>query len=89
MSYSEHERRLSPHADLSPDRRSSTHRRQRARAFIGVDLAIGILIAVVAVLVAPGIAIVGMVAIVVLLLAALSLLFERRRARRRRRRAAR
>jgi Flp pilus assembly protein TadB len=63
---------LRPRAGRS---QSTSSRRQRA---LRLDVALGVLAAIVAILIAPGIALVGIVAVVVLIGAALSFLYNRR-----------
>ncbi len=60
-------------------RRQARRRRQIAR----LDVGLGLLVAVVALVIAPGIAIVAIVALLALLICALSVVVERRRSRRR------
>jgi ABC-type bacteriocin/lantibiotic exporter with double-glycine peptidase domain len=47
-----------------------------------VDLVIGVVVAIILIVVSPGLAVVGIIAILVLVGCALSFVFERRRARR-------
>jgi Flp pilus assembly protein TadB len=71
-----------PLKDIS---RSRARRKQarRRRHLARLDFGLGLLLAVVALLVAPGIAIVALVALLALVICALSVVLERRRSRRR------
>jgi Flp pilus assembly protein TadB len=66
-------------SDLQARRRQA----RRRRHLIRVDIGLGLLIAVVAILFAPGLAIVAVVALLVLAICIVSRLLERRRSRRR------
>ena len=66
-------------SDLQARRRQA----RRRRHLIRVDIGLGLLISVVAILFAPGLAIVAVVALLVLAICIVSHLLERRRSRRR------
>jgi Flp pilus assembly protein TadB len=78
-----------PLAPVSTAAERQAHRREirRRRGLRRLDVAIGVLLAVIALVVAPGVAVVAIGAVIVLVACGLSLLYGRRRARRARSRA--
>jgi hypothetical protein len=86
MSFTEPDQRLAPEHDRpelrgpeSIARRRERHRRRAARRRDG---ALGVLIAIVGILIAPGFALVGIFAVAVLIVVGFSLLYQRWHARR-------
>jgi Flp pilus assembly protein TadB len=87
--------RPAPQSSLADDEREELgsagarqRLRRRRRALRRLDILLGLIVGAVWLLVAPGVAMAGIVAALVLLVAGVSVLVSRRRGRRRRRRAA-
>jgi Flp pilus assembly protein TadB len=86
MSFTEPEQRIaSESVTASPSTAELQARRQDLRRRRGrrrLDVAIGVLLAIFGIIVAPGLAVVAIVAVIVLLVCALSFVYARRRRRR-------
>ena len=92
MSFTEPNQRIgadpSPPVSAAAERQARRRQLRRRRGLRRLDVALGVLVAIVALVVAPGVAVVAIGAVIVLLACALSLLIGRRRARRARTRPA-
>ncbi len=81
---------VDPNPTLAPDRgplgaaaREERRRRRRRRALRRLDVAIGLIVGIIVIVVAPGLALAGIIGAVVLIVAGLWVLVERRRRARR------
>ena len=86
MSQSEPQPRHHPEPARLDSRRAELRARRHRRAMLRLDVAIGAVAALVTILVAPGIALAAIIAVLVLIVAGVWLLVERRRRRGSRRR---